>query len=63
MSIHVQSPAHRLLTHFWEAITEDLSVELLAAAKGETHMYTCYAGVTLAYNFSIVNVLYTQCMH
>ena len=29
-----QTPAHRLLTNFWEAITEDLGVELVAAAKG-----------------------------
>ena len=35
-----QSPAHHLLTHFWEAITEDLGVELVAAAKGPHHTHT-----------------------
>ena len=37
-----QSPAHHLLTHFWEAITEDLGVELVAAAKGPHHTHTSH---------------------
>ena len=30
-----QTPAHHLLTNFWETITEELAVELVAAAKGQ----------------------------
>ncbi len=29
-----QSPVHLLLTHFWEAVAEDLAVEFAAAAQG-----------------------------